>query len=59
MTQARLVGIISDLRQKNNQNWMKLLSIALKHAPKETKGVLKRINAYDAAISTALRELAK
>jgi len=54
-----IVRKISDQRTINNLHWMKILEIALEHAPKETKIVLAAINDRDRAISDLLEELAK
>lgn len=55
----QLVKQIRDHRQINNLHWMKILEIALEHAPRETKLVLAAINDHDRAISALLTELAK
>lgn len=59
MSSRTIVRQISDQRAINNLHWMKILEIALKHAPKETKTVLAAINDRDRAISGLLDELAK
>ena len=50
---------IENLRKKNNVNWMDILRIALKHAPTETKKLLKKINKFDKNISKELNNLVK
>lgn len=47
------------IRVANNVPWKRLMEIALKHAPEETKEVLRQINANDRKISDLLGELAK
>ena len=47
------------IRVKNNVPWKRLMEIALKHAPDETRAVLREINANDRAVSDLLGELAK
>jgi hypothetical protein len=54
-----IINQITGIRMRNNVEWMRLLEIALEHAPEETRGVLKRINENDGAISDLLRDLAK
>lgn len=53
------IGVITSVRARNNDLWMKLLEIALETAPNETKEVLRQINANDRKISDLLGELAK
>ena len=54
-----IVGLIERTRSKNNKNWMDLLRIALNHAPKESKKVLKKINLNDKKISRLFEQLSK
>ena len=51
------INNIQKIRAKNNNNWMDLLRIALKHAPNETKKILKKINSQDKKISSLLKKL--
>ena len=50
---------IRQFRGVNNILWMQVLEIALRHAPTETKVVLRSINANDQNISNLIAELAK
>tara|TARA_A100001011_G_C14302277_1_gene841373 strand:+ start:355 stop:537 length:183 start_codon:yes stop_codon:yes gene_type:complete len=52
-----LVNLIEKTRSKNNKNWMDLLRLALKYAPKESSTVLKKININDKKISKLLKKL--
>ena len=54
-----IVDRITVIRMQNNVQWMRLLEIALEHAPDETKRVLAQINANDQAISGLLKDLAR
>jgi hypothetical protein len=54
-----IIALIGEGRRQNNILWMKLLEIALSHAPAETKAVLQQINKNDATISALLAELAQ
>ena len=54
-----LIQLISDVRARNNLLWMRLVTIAMQHAPIEAKDVLRAINANDRAVSDLLGELAK
>ena len=40
----KIIDQIENVRRLNNRNWMNLLRIAFKHAPKETSLVMKKIN---------------
>lgn len=53
------INKIEKLRKKNNVNWMDILRIAMKHAPAETKKLLKKINEFDKNISKELSNLVK
>lgn len=54
-----IIDRITAIRTRNNIQWMRVLEIALEHAPEETKQVLKDINDNDRAISELLRDLTK
>lgn len=48
---------ISDVRVTNNLLWMKLVEIALRHAPEEAKEVLAEIRLNDTMISEHMRDI--
>ena len=54
-----LVNLIQITRSKNNKNWMDLLRIALKHNPRDSSKVLKKINNNDKKISKLFDQLSK
>jgi len=54
-----IIDRIREVRSHNNIEWMRILEIALKHAPEETKKVLREINNNDRQVSDLLGELAK
>ena len=49
--------VIKDIRMRNNDLWMRVLEIALKNAPEETKEILRMIKNNDEAVSHFLGEL--
>lgn len=51
------LGVIKDIRMRNNDLWMRVLEIALKSAPEETKEILRMIKNNDEAVSHFLGEL--
>lgn len=53
----KMIDQIEQVRGANNVNWMDLLRISLRHAPEETKEVLRRIQSDDATISHLLKQL--
>jgi hypothetical protein len=53
-----IIDRIREVRSHNNIEWMRILEIAMKHAPAETKKVLREINNNDRQISDLLGELA-
>ncbi len=50
---------IEKTRTVNNINWMNILKLAFKHAPKEAGKLMKKINSDDKKISSLLSKLAK
>lgn len=59
MTHATMIRQISDIRANNNVLWMRLLELALEHAPIDAKAALRQINTNDRAISELIGRLAK
>ena len=55
----KIISNIQRVRTNNNTSWMDLLRIAVKHAPKESKKVLKRINKNDKKITYLIKRLSK
>ena len=47
MNDLEVIDAIEEVRSKNNVNWMDILRLALKHAPEETKDLIKKINKSD------------
>ena len=58
MDDNALINQVEDIRRANNGCWMSILRIALEHAPKQTKAVLKQINFNDSEISKLLKQVA-
>ena len=56
---SQIINKIQLLRKKNNINWMDILRLAMKHAPNETKKILKNINNYDKKISNEVRSITR
>ena len=54
-----IINLIEKTRSKKKKNWMDLLRIALKYAPKESSSVLKKINTNDKKISQLLNKISK
>lgn len=57
--EEKMIAQITDLRANNNVLWMRLLEIALEHAPVDAKAALRQINNNDREISGLLQELTK
>lgn len=57
--EAQIIDDIFAIRVRNNVPWKRLMEIAMKHAPEETKAALRDINTNDQAISGLMGELAK
>jgi hypothetical protein len=62
MTERRdeeIINQIAKVRMANNIQWMRVLEIALQHAPDKTKCVLRNINSNDRIITDLLKDLAE
>ena len=57
MNDLEVIDAIEEVRSKNNVNWMDLLRLALKHAPEQTKDLIKKIKKSDNEISNLLGKL--
>jgi hypothetical protein len=53
-----IIDKITAIRMKNNFPWMKVVEIALEHAPEKTRAALREIYVNDSDISALLRDLA-
>lgn len=53
------IDAIQNIRSRNNELWMELLRIALKHDRDGVRKILREINANDRAISNILEGLAQ
>jgi|TARA_B100000787_G_scaffold169250_1_gene159923 hypothetical protein len=54
-----LINSIQKIRSQNNINWMNLMRLAFKYAPKEASAIVKKINLQDKKISQILKKLEK
>ena len=54
-----LINNVQKIRARNNVNWMNILKLAFKHAPKEDSKLMKKINSDDKKISSLLSKLTK
>ena len=55
----KYINIIQKIRTRNNVNWMNILKLAFKHAPKEASLLMKKINSDDKKISQYLKKLSR
>tara|TARA_B100001057_G_C22870171_1_gene958472 strand:- start:7853 stop:8050 length:198 start_codon:yes stop_codon:yes gene_type:complete len=55
----KIIKQIEHARRKNNQNWMKLLQLALESSPIKSKKIIKKINSQDKKISKFVEKLSK
>ena len=53
----KIISKIEKVRSKNNVNWMGLLRLAFKHAPKDASKLMKKVNSEDKKISSLLHKL--
>tara|TARA_A100001015_G_C14498778_1_gene522161 strand:+ start:135 stop:326 length:192 start_codon:yes stop_codon:yes gene_type:complete len=54
-----LIKKIQKIRSRNNANWMNILKLAFKYAPKEAGKLMKKINSDDKKISNLVNKLTK
>ena len=54
-----IINKIQKIRTKNNVNWMNILRVAMKYAPKHTKKIVKSINTNDKKIASLIIKLSK
>ena len=54
-----LINQIQKIRSRNNVNWMNILRLAFKFAPKNAKIIMKKINSDDRKISSLLNKLSQ
>jgi hypothetical protein len=55
----RIINKIEKIRSQNNKNWMNLMKLAFKYAPKESSKILKNINKLDNKISLEVKKLSE
>ena len=55
----KIIKKIERVRSKNYVNWMDVLRLSFKHAPKESRKLIKKINLQDKRISNLITQLAK
>ena len=55
----QLINKVQKIRARNNVNWMNILKLAFKYAPKEAGALIKKINMDDKKISKLLFKLGK
>ena len=55
----KIIDQIENIRKKNNTNWMDLLRLSFKNAPKETAIILSKIYLDDKRISKLAKKLTK
>ena len=54
-----LIKKIQKIRSRNNANWMNILRLAFKYAPKVSRKLMKKINNDDKKISNLVYKLSK
>ena len=53
----KIIDQIEEVRTRNNKNWMDILRLAFKHAPKDAAEVLSEIYKEDKALSNLAQQL--
>ncbi len=54
-----LIDEIEKIRGKNNKNWMDLLRLAFRHAPKDAAAIMAEIYKMDGDISDLAKKLSQ
>ena len=54
-----IINSIEKIRSKNNKNWMDIMRLSFKFAPKQSARLVKKINEQDKKISELLKKLEK
>ena len=55
----KIINSIEKVGSKNNTNWMDVLRLAFKHAPRDASKLLKKIHSQDKRISNLASKLSK
>jgi len=55
----KIIDKIEGIRKKNNVNWMNVLRLAFKYAPREASNIMSKIYKDDAKISKLVKKLSK
>ena len=55
--EQKIIDQIQRVRSNNNHNWMDILRLAFKHAPRQAKFIMKDIAECDQKINTLTKEL--
>ena len=53
----KIIDQIEKVRSKNNKNWMDILRLAYKYAPREAANILREIYREDKKISSLAKKL--
>jgi hypothetical protein len=54
---SKIIDQIEKVRSKNNKNWMDILRLAYKYAPREAANILREIYREDKNISSLAKKL--
>jgi hypothetical protein len=54
---GKIIDQIEKVRSKNNKNWMDILRLAYKYAPREAANILREIYREDKKISSLAKKL--
>lgn len=54
-----LINQIEDVRRRNNVRWMDIVRVAMRHAPDDTRAILRDIQELDGEVRRLTQELAR
>lgn len=59
MTDSEIIDRISNIRSRNNLNWMAILKLAFKYAPDDARDLMMDITECDSEINKLSKQLAE
>ena len=57
MTPARIIGMVTRIRSRNNRSWMALLRLAVAAKPRKAKAIIRQITKNDQEVSKWLSRI--
>ena len=55
----KIINLIQKIRAKNNKNWMDIMRLAFKYAPKDSAKIMKKMSKGQKKVGKVMREFKK